>query len=110
MSLRLPIAHGPLSMNPANQTRAHGVLCVSAYVSSEYPLAAVLVSAGADIDREFEARLADSSALAFRVAYSVLSMSNTLRMRDGQTQQFSLASDKITREILRVDVTATVVK
>jgi RNA polymerase sigma-70 factor (ECF subfamily) len=35
-------------------------------------LAGVLVSAGVDIEREFEARLADSSALAFRVAYSVL--------------------------------------
>jgi RNA polymerase sigma-70 factor, ECF subfamily len=35
-------------------------------------LAGVFVSAGVDIDREFEARLADSSALAFRVAYSVL--------------------------------------
>ena len=35
-------------------------------------LAGVFVSAGVDIDREFEARLADSSGLAFRVAYSVL--------------------------------------
>ena len=35
-------------------------------------LAGVFVSAGVDIDREFEARLADSSALAFRVAYSVV--------------------------------------
>jgi RNA polymerase sigma-70 factor (ECF subfamily) len=31
-----------------------------------------LVSADCALDREFEARLADSSALAFRVAYSVL--------------------------------------
>src|SRR3989442_1526183 len=31
-----------------------------------------LVSAGDALDREFEARLADSSTLAFRVAYSVL--------------------------------------
>ena len=35
-------------------------------------LAGVFVSAGVETDREFEARLADSSALAFRVAYSVL--------------------------------------
>ncbi len=35
-------------------------------------LAGVFVSAGVDTDREFEARLADSSALAFRVAYSVV--------------------------------------
>ena len=32
----------------------------------------MFVSAGVDTDREFEARLADSSALAFRVAYSVV--------------------------------------
>lgn len=35
-------------------------------------LAASLVSTNDDVVREFEARLADSSALAFRVAYSVL--------------------------------------
>jgi RNA polymerase sigma-70 factor (ECF subfamily) len=35
-------------------------------------LAAGLVSEADDLSREFEARLADSSALAFRVAYSVL--------------------------------------
>ena len=43
---------------------------MSAKVSSE--LAGAFMSAEADVDREFEARLADSSALAFRVAYSVL--------------------------------------
>lgn len=35
-------------------------------------LAASLVTAGDDLTREFEARLADSSTLAFRVAWSVL--------------------------------------
>jgi RNA polymerase sigma-70 factor (ECF subfamily) len=35
-------------------------------------LAAGLVTAGDDLAREFEARLADSSTLAFRVAWSVL--------------------------------------
>ena len=44
------------------------------------------------------------------MAFRTFSMSNTQKMRDGQTQQFSLASDKITGEILRVDVTLTVVK
>lgn len=35
-------------------------------------LAAGLVSVGDDLTREFEARLADSSTLAFRVAYSIV--------------------------------------
>src|ERR1051326_5809256 len=35
-------------------------------------LAGPLVSAAEDLEREFEARLADSSTLAFRVAYGVL--------------------------------------
>lgn len=35
-------------------------------------LAGSLVSAAEDLEREFEARLADSSSLAFRIAFSVL--------------------------------------
>jgi RNA polymerase sigma-70 factor, ECF subfamily len=35
-------------------------------------LAGMLVTAGVEVDREFEARLADSSALAVRVAYGVV--------------------------------------
>lgn len=43
-------------------------------MSSEYVgrLAGSLVSAAEELERDFEARLADSSHLAFRVAYSVL--------------------------------------
>ena len=37
-----------------------------------YRLPAGLISVAADLEREFEERLADSSKLAFRVAYSVL--------------------------------------
>ena len=51
-----------------------------------------------------------SLKLADPMAFRTFSMSNTQKMRDGQTQQFSLASDKITGEILRVDVTLTVLK
>ena len=58
-----------------------------------------------DADTKPSLKLAVPDGLPLR-----LSMSNTQKMRDGQTQQFSLASDKITGEILRVDVTLTVLK
>jgi hypothetical protein len=38
------------------------------------------------------------------------SSSNNLVMRDGQTRQFTAASDRITGEVVRVDVTVKVVK
>jgi hypothetical protein len=37
-------------------------------------------------------------------------LSNTLLLRDGQSSQLTSAADKVTGEILRVDVTLTVVK
>ena len=44
------------------------------------------------------------------MAFRTFSMSNLLRMRSGQTQQFGVATDKITGEQLRVEVTMTVLK
>jgi len=37
-------------------------------------------------------------------------LSNTLLLRDGQSSQLTSAADKVTGEILKVDVTLTVVK
>ena len=43
-------------------------------------------------------------------AFRTFTMNNELRMRDGQTLQFATATDKITGETLKVDVTINVVK
>ena len=37
-------------------------------------------------------------------------LSNTLLLKDGQSTQLTSASDKVSGEVLRVDVTLTVVK
>jgi hypothetical protein len=44
------------------------------------------------------------------LAFRTFSMSNTLYMRDGQSRQFGVATDKITGEQLRVEVTLSLVK
>jgi hypothetical protein len=43
-------------------------------------------------------------------AFRTLSFGNTLPMRDGQTLEFASATDKVTGEVLKMDVTVTVVK
>jgi hypothetical protein len=43
-------------------------------------------------------------------AFRTLSFGNSLPMRDGQTLEFASATDKVTGEVLRMDVTVTVVK
>ena len=43
-------------------------------------------------------------------AFRTFSFSNQLPMRDGQTLQFATATDKLTNEVLKVDVTLTVMK
>jgi hypothetical protein len=49
-------------------------------------------------------RAADSSA------FRQFSTSNTVTVKEGQTMQFAMATDKITGEVLKVDVTLTVLK
>jgi len=44
------------------------------------------------------------------MAFRSFSMSNRLLLRDGQTQQFTLATDKISGETLKVDATLNVMK
>ena len=110
------------------------------------------VSADDELEREFDARLVESSRLAFRVAFSVLRQredaedvaqdafakahrhfrqlrdparfrSWLVRMvwrialdrrrsdlRDGQTTEFTAAADKVSGEVIRAEVTLTVVK
>ena len=48
--------------------------------------------------------------LADPMAFRTFSTSNTLTMRDGQTIQFAVGTDKITGEIVKVDVTINSVK
>jgi RNA polymerase sigma-70 factor (ECF subfamily) len=55
-----------------NQKSAGGVCLVSAMQESASRYPGVLVSLEADLEREFEDRLQESSALAVRVAFSVL--------------------------------------
>jgi RNA polymerase sigma-70 factor (ECF subfamily) len=55
-----------------NQERTAGVCQVSAMRESASRYPGVLVSLEADLEREFEDRLQESSALAVRVAFSVL--------------------------------------
>ena len=43
-------------------------------------------------------------------AFRTFSLNNTLPMRDGQMAQFAVATDKVTGETLKVDVTINVVK
>ena len=45
-----------------------------------------------------------------RAAFRTFNLSNTLPVRDGQTLQFASATDKLTGETLKVDVTVNVVK
>lgn len=45
-----------------------------------------------------------------RAAFRTFNLSNTLTVRDGQTVQFAMATDKLTGETLKVDVTVNVVK
>jgi hypothetical protein len=44
------------------------------------------------------------------MAFRSFSTSNSITMRDGQTVQFASATDKITGEIIKVDVTINTVK
>jgi len=44
------------------------------------------------------------------MAFRSFNMNNSMLMRDGQTLQFATATDKVTGETIRVDVTLTVVK
>jgi hypothetical protein len=48
--------------------------------------------------------------LADPMAFRTFTMNNTLTMRDGQTLPFAMASDKISGDIIKVDVTLTVLK
>lgn len=48
--------------------------------------------------------------MADPMAFRTFTMSNTLTMRDGQTLPFAMASDKISGDIIKVDVTVTVLK
>lgn len=57
-------------------------------------------------DVEGRAALKAADPMAFRT----FSMQNRLMLRDGQSQQFTMATDKISGETLRVDVTLTVLK
>lgn len=43
-------------------------------------------------------------------AFRNFSLNSELTLRDGQTMQFVMATDKITGEVLKVDVTVTVIK
>jgi hypothetical protein len=44
------------------------------------------------------------------MAFRTFNMNNNLLMRDGQTLQFATATDKVSGETIRVDVTLSVVK
>lgn len=44
------------------------------------------------------------------MAFRSFTMNNSMLMRDGQTLQFATATDKVTGETIRVDVTLTLVK
>jgi hypothetical protein len=44
------------------------------------------------------------------MAFLTLTTSNYLTLRDGQTVQFTMATDKVTGEVVKVDVTLTLVK
>ena len=57
-------------------------------------------------DQDGRAAIKSADVMAFRS----FTTSNTLTMRDGQTLQFATATDKITGEIIKVDVTITVAK
>lgn len=57
-------------------------------------------------DTDPKAQLKISDPLAFRTFY----VQNTLPVRDGQTVQFVSAADKISGEVLKVEVTLTVMK
>ena len=48
--------------------------------------------------------------LADPMAFRTFTMNNVLTMRDGQTLPFAMASDKISGDIIKVDVTVTVLK
>jgi hypothetical protein len=48
--------------------------------------------------------------LADPMAFRTFTMNNTLTMRDGQTLPFAMASDKISGDVIKVDVTVTVLK
>jgi hypothetical protein len=48
--------------------------------------------------------------LADPMAFRTFTMNNVLTMRNGQTLPFAMATDKITGETLKVDVTVTVLK
>jgi hypothetical protein len=57
-------------------------------------------------DQEGRSAIRTADPMAFRT----FSTSNTITMRDGQTVQFASATDKITGEIVKVDVTISSVK
>ena len=57
-------------------------------------------------DQEGRGAIRTADPMAFRT----FSTSNKITMRDGQTVQFAVATDKITGEILKVDVTINAVK
>jgi hypothetical protein len=57
-------------------------------------------------DSDPKAALKVSDPMAFRS----FTMNNEMLMRDGQTLQFATATDKVTGETIRVDVTMSVVK
>jgi len=57
-------------------------------------------------DVEGRAALKAADPMAFRT----FSMQNRLILREGVPQQFTMATDKISGETLRVDVTLTVLK
>jgi hypothetical protein len=44
------------------------------------------------------------------MAFMSFTTSNNLTLRDGQTLQFTMATDKVTGEVVKVDVTLTVLK
>jgi hypothetical protein len=57
-------------------------------------------------DQQGQAAIRFADPMAFRT----FSTSNSITMRDGQTVQFAAATDKITGEIVKVDVTINAVK
>ena len=48
--------------------------------------------------------------IADPMAFRTFTMNNTLTLRDGQTLPFAMASDKISGDLIKVDVTVTVLK
>jgi hypothetical protein len=48
--------------------------------------------------------------MADPMAFRTFTMNNVLTIRDGQTLPFAMASDKISGDIIKVDVTVTVLK